>query len=138
MNILKWFNKKEKTVDISGLPPVILQLNDTTEYGPNCWNATIKYFDPNEPTQFVSCGDMALWLDRNTEEDIYKLQATGSILALYDENSLIHTAVYVSPGILWHKRGCSGPYEFITEKQLRLVYPEAIHYDYRIVNKTVK
>lgn len=133
MNIMKWFTKEEqRRIYQTDLPKFVYELNELRNpFGPNCWNATIKYFHNNHPVEFTSQEVMIMWLMNNTYEDQYKLQATGSILALYT-HELIHTAVYVCPGILWHKRGCSGPYEFITEKELRRIYSEATSFEYRI------
>lgn len=146
MGIKKWAKKHVQQyfsiqptdappVMAEGLPEVVLKLNGGIQRGPNCWNATILYFDPNATVKYVPPQEMNEWLQANTTPDQFKFQATGSILALYTEDVLIHTAVYVAPGILWHKRGCGGPWEFVTEKQLRQIYFEADRFDYLITKE---
>lgn len=138
MGIREFFGLKPK-VDTSTLPSNVGKLTGNKAFGPNCWNATMLYFHTDEITRYVEPEEMTQWLEKHTTEDQYKRCAPGSILVLHlnvdDDrtvNRLWHTAVWVAPGILWHKFGCSGPWEFITEKRLRLMYPEATDWKYRI------
>ena len=116
----KWWSKKKSkpAVDLhefnpGGIPENVLKLNGNKEIGPNCWNATIMFFDDKEPVRYTPPEVMVDWLSKNTVEDQYKFQAVGSILVLFNDDieeagGLIHTGVYVAPGILFHKRGTGG------------------------------
>ena len=95
-------------VDDSNVPSHIMDLDGMKEEGPNCWNATIMFFDDSEEVRFVSEEEMKQWLNENTEKDTHKICAPGTILAMYNDSGLIHTAVYVGKGTLFHKRGCGG------------------------------
>lgn len=116
----------------AGLPSNVMELIGTKQQGPNCWNATMLFFDPNRSIRYVTPEEMTEWLEHNTYRDEYKFCAVGSIIVLYQDNTLIHTAIFVAPGILFHKRGCAGHWEFVTEKQLRSIYSETTRYDYRL------
>lgn len=132
----KWFkfNREVQPHDINwnGIPETLIKLNGKREEGPNCWNATIMFFDPDQKPQFTSCNEMIEWLNIFTTIDSMKFQAVGSILAMYQDGLLIHTAVYVGPGILFHKRGMGGHWEFVTERQIRKIYYEANQFEYRL------
>lgn len=124
-------------VDMSVLPSNVGKLTGNREQGPNCWNATLLYFYTDEIVRYVPPEEMIIWLQLSTTEDQYKLCAPGSVLVLYNDkddraNGLWHTAVWVAPGILWHKYGCGGPWEFVTEKDLRSYYPEVTRWEHRI------
>ena len=124
--VMNSFNLSNKHI-----PEYVANLNGKIAHGPNCWNATIMFFEPNESVRYVEQKDMIKWLEANTSWDRYKRCEPRTILALFSkEEGLIHTAVYVAPGILWHKRGCGGAYEFVTEKQLRKIYFEATSFEY--------
>lgn len=128
-----WFKKKPE-INLSGMPENVMRLTGEKKVGPNCWNATILFFEPTEEARYTSPEEMTEWLNSNTAIDEYKFCAVGSILALYNNKDLlIHTAVYVSPGILWHKRGIGGHWEFVTERQLKAIYFEAKRREYRII-----
>lgn len=131
--MFNWF-KKAPPIEFSivGLPTNVIQLTNTKSSGPNCWNATMLFFEPNQSIRYVPPEEMVDWLEHNTRQDPYKMCAVGSIIALYEDDALIHTAVFVAPGILWHKRGVRGHWEYITEKQLRSIYYETTRYDYLI------
>ena len=130
---LSWFKKKPE-VNMQGMPSNVVKLTGNREEGPNCWNATILFFNNAAEVGYTSPEQMVEWLSTKTVEDVHKLCKIGSILALYDEDDeLIHTAVYVSPGILWHKRGVSGRWEFVTERQLKVIYFEATRKEHRIL-----
>lgn len=124
------------SISPSVLPSNISKLTGHIEEGPNCWNATILYFNPKEKVRFISPEEMIEWLNNNTVQDEMKLCRPGTILALYNDDcehtvdGLIHTAVYVAPGVLWHKRGMGGRWEFITEKELRQIYFETQYFEY--------
>jgi len=127
-----WFKKKVE-VNTSGLPENVVRLTGNKVVGPNCWNATILFFKPEEQARYVSPEEMDYWLNYHTVADEYKFCAVGSILALYNAaDELIHTAVYVSPGVLWHKRGIGGHWEFVTERQLKAIYFEAKRREHRL------
>lgn len=127
-----WFKKKPE-VNMQGMPSNVVKLTGNKVQGPNCWNATILFFNPEAEVGYTSPEQMVEWLNNNTTEDQYKFCAVGSILALYNEaDELIHTAVYVSPGILWHKRGIGGHWEFVTERQLKAIYFEAKRREHRV------
>ena len=144
----KWWQKSkvQQKADLNefnpiGVPSNVMKLTGNKEIGPNCWNATIMFFDEQEPVRYTPPEVMVEWLTKNTAEDNYKFQAVGSILVLFNEeqeeaNGLIHTAVYVAPSILFHKRGTGGHWEFITEKQLRQIYFETTRSEYRLFSET--
>ena len=142
----KWWGKPKADLhefNPGGIPENVLKLNGNKEIGPNCWNATIMFFDSLEPIRYTPPEVMADWLQKNTVEDQYKFQAVGSILVLFNDDieeagGLIHTAVYVAPSILFHKRGTGGHWEFVTEKQLRRIYFETTRSEYRLFSETTK
>ena len=138
MGLREFFGIKPK-VNMSALPSNVSKLTGNQEQGPNCWNATMLYFHTDEIIRFVAPDEMDEWLIKHTNEDYFKRCTPGSILVLYADperamcdSGLFHTAVWVQPSLLWHKRGCGGPWEFITEKELRKVYPETTRYEYRL------
>ena len=125
-----WSNlfKRKPKYDASLIPSNIAPLIGSIVHDPNCWNATIMYFDPKEPVRFTGQSDMEHWLNKNTVESLYQRCVPRTILALYNEDlGLIHTAVYIGDGVLFHKRGCGGHWEIITEKMLRAIYNETTH-----------
>jgi hypothetical protein len=128
---------KKPNYDKNILPSNVAGLVDgkvnIEKWGPNCWNATILFFNPKEEVKFVEQSDMVNWLATNTEEDPMKRCAPGSIVAFYNEDmGLIHTAIYVGIGTLYHKRGVGGDWEVITERRIRQIYFETDRYEYRI------
>lgn len=143
MGLREFFGLQPK-VDVSVLPSNVGRLTGNKEYGPNCWNATMLYFHTDEIIRYVADPEMVEWLDKHTIEDYFKRCAPGSILVMYNDNStetqkgLWHTAVWVAPGILWHKFGCGGPWEFVTEKQIRRCYPEITRIEHRLFKGMVK
>lgn len=151
MGLREFFGLKPN-VDMSALPSNVSKLTGNKEHGPNCWNATMLYFHTDEIVRYVPPNEMNEWLSKNTTDDYFKTCAPGTILALYcqdyicededrpinsNDEGLVHTAVWVAPGLLWHKYGCGGPWEFITEKQLRKAYPEADRWEYRIIKDKI-
>lgn len=135
----KWF-KSAPPIEFSvvGLPTNIMELTGTKVNGPNCYNATMLFFEPNRHVRYIAPEEMVHWIESHTQPDPYKMCAVGSIIALYEDELLIHTAVFVAPGVLWHKRGCGGHWEFVTEKQLRRIYFETTRYEYRLFSETTK
>ncbi len=138
MGLREFFGLKPK-VDMSTLPSNVRVLTGNVQQGPNCWNATMLYFHTDEIIRWVGPEEMVEWLEKHTVDDYFKRCAPGSILVLYADperaqcaSGLFHTAVWVQPGLLWHKRGCGGHWEFITEKELRKVYPETTRYEHRM------
>lgn len=129
-----WFKrKKDLWFDASNVPPHVMKLNDRQKSGPNCWNATMIFFNPSEKVRYVPPGEMVDWIHDNTYEDEMRLCSPGHIFAMSnDEQGLLHTAVWVAPGVLFHKRGIAGHWEFVTEKQIREIYFEATKFYYRI------
>ncbi len=110
--------------------------------GPNCFSATIAFFDESHDLVFVSPNDMDKWLAENTDEDAYNRCAHGTIVTLYsvacDDDpayaELIHTAVFVAPGVVFHKRGFGGRYEIVSDRDLHKMYPSDIQH-YRIFKR---
>lgn len=130
MGLLGLF-KRDLNFDKSDVPEHIMNLIGTREEGPNCWNATILFHKPDEEIRYVSPEEMEQWLKENTREDRYKRCEPGDILAFYDGcKDLIHTAVWVAPGILFHKRGVANGWEFMTQRKMRELYFEAIYFKY--------
>lgn len=133
MGWTSWWKRKPK-FDTSNVPKHIMPLINTKKAGPNCWNATILFFKPSEEIRYVSPEEMIDWIHANTSDDEYKLCRPGDIFAMSNEDSgLLHTAVWVAPGILFHKRGIANEWEFVTEKQIRTIYHEATIFHYRIL-----
>lgn len=123
-------------VDLSTLPRVVAELTGNRENGPNCWNATILFFDKQSKRKYISDWEMEEWLYKNTNIDEYRLCRKGTILVMSSaEYDLLHTAVFIGPGILWHKRGCEGPWEIVTEKQIFKIYPETTKWHYRTIKE---
>ena len=119
---------------MSTLPPVVAQLTGKEDHGPNCWNATILFFNRERKPEYTCDREMSEWLDRNTRVDEFNLCRVGTILVMgSDEYNLLHTAVFIAPGLLWHKRGCGGPWEIVTEKQIFKIYPETTKWHYRVI-----
>lgn len=114
------------------IPKLIHNLTGNYVSGPNCWNATILYFDQEFPIRYVSALEMETWIEQNTYEDPFKLCSPGDIfeMRLSHNKELFHTAVWVGPGILFHKRGYTGLWEYCTEQYIRDVYSEAQHIRY--------
>lgn len=140
MGLRKFFSRKSK-LDISLLPNHIQPLINKSEDGPNCWNATILFFHEDEEVRFVPPSEMEEWLKENTYVDVHKTCAPNTILAMYgfwdghEGEILLHTAVYVNKGILFHKRGCSGKWELVTEKQLREIYYETTRVEHLCIKE---
>jgi len=61
---------------------------------------------------------MERWLKDNTVLDELQLCTPGTIWVLRQGKGLIHTAVFVGPGVLWHKRGCSGHWNLYLSKSV--------------------
>lgn len=135
-----WFKKPKKedpvfyppNVDIKMLPSAVLRLTGKVDHPANCWNATQIFFK-DEQHKFTSAEDMEVWLSNNTKPDDMNMCAPNSIIVMRQGELLIHTAVYVAPGWLWHKRGCSGHWEFVTPQQLRMIYFEADRFENRLL-----
>lgn len=131
--------KRKPKFDTSNVPQHIMPLIDKKKSGPNCWNATILFFKPSEEIRYVSPQEMVDWINEHTYEDEMKLCRPGHIIALSnEEQGLLHTAVWVAPGILFHKRGIANEWEFTTEKKMREVYFEATIFHYRILKSETK
>ncbi len=121
-----------KEVDISKLNSNVITLTGKQQYPANCWNATQVFFGSKE-IRHTTAEEMEEWLKANTITDNMQLCSPGTILVFRTGSALIHTAVYVAPGILWHKRGVSGMWEFVTPKQAREIYFEADNFEYRLL-----
>ena len=121
-----------KEVDISRLNTNVIALTGKQEYPANCWNATQVFFGHNE-VKHTPAVEMEEWLKTNTIPDEMQRCTPGTILVFRRGSELWHTAVYVAPGILWHKRGVSGMWEFVTPKQAREIYFEADNFEYRLL-----
>lgn len=121
-----------KEVDIVKLNSNVISLTGKQEFPANCWNATQVFFGSND-VRHTTAEEMEHWLAANTIHDPMKSCSYGTILVFRQGNLLIHTAVYVAPGILWHKRGVSGAWEFVTPKQAREIYFEADNFEYRLL-----
>lgn len=138
MSRTAWMRKMLLKITPSVLPNNVSKLTGNHKEGPNCWNATMLFFNPKEEIRFVPPTEMIEWLEENTVKDDMKLCKPGTIIVLYNEDcqhtvdGLIHTAVYVAPGVLWHKRGMGGPWELVTEKELRAIYFETQRFEYRL------
>jgi hypothetical protein len=126
--------RMKKASQFTKLPSFIKKVNTTYANGPNCWNATIKFFHDDVELQYISEDIMKGWLNTYTIKDKYKLCKPNTIMAMYKGSELLHTAVYVAPGLLWHKYGYAGYWEFITEKELIRAYPEHTKLEYRLYN----
>ncbi len=132
--IRKWFNKKykiPKEVDVSKLNDNVIKLTGKTQYRPNCWNATQLFFGFEE-IRYTSDTEMEKWLADNTVVDEMKLCTPGTIVVFRNGHILVHTTVYVAPGLMWHKRGINGSWEFVTSEQAREIYNEADNFEYRL------
>lgn len=121
-----------KGVDPSKLNTNVIALTGKAQYPANCWNATQVFFGSKE-IRHTTAEEMEIWLKANTIADDMQLCMPGTILVFRTGSTLIHTAVYVAPGILWHKRGVSGAWEFVTPKQAREIYFEADNFEYRLL-----
>lgn len=133
--ISKWFKKKLLTlkgVDVSRLNSNVIALTGKHEYPANCWNAT-KLFFGHGNVEFTSPLDMEEWLKTNTAPNETKSYTFGTILVFRRDEELLHTAVYVAPNLLWHKRGIRGHWEFITLKQAKEIYFEANNFEHRLI-----
>jgi hypothetical protein len=107
--------------------------------GPNCWNATILYFDPTEEVVYVSDFIMERWLKLNTwriEQDAIQ---SGDILVLRSMSrdinrfSLIHTAVLIDKDTMsfFHKGGVNEGWEIVTMEQLTGIYTQTMFHWHR-------
>jgi hypothetical protein len=74
--------------------------------GPNCWNTTIKWFNNKRPLQYTSPEIIERWL-RTSTVFTTKL-GFETIIVYYDEDhNIIHTAIHIGAGLVFHKRGYS-------------------------------
>ena len=133
----KIFKKKNKSlipkeVDIAKLNSNVIALTGKQQYPANCWNATQVFFGHNE-VKHTTALEMEKWLMDYTCTDPMNMCGVGTIMVFRRGTELIHTAVYVAPGLLWHKRGVSGHWEFVTPKQAREIYFEADNFECRLL-----
>lgn len=129
------FRKKStipKEIDISRLNRNVIELTGKKEYPANCWNATQVFFGHSK-VKHTTAEEMEVWLKVNTTLDDMQMCSPGTILVFRKGKELWHTAVYVAPGLLWHKRGTCGHWEFVSLKVARQVYFEADNFEYRLI-----
>jgi hypothetical protein len=83
-------------------------------FGPNCWNATMVFHQGTE-VRHVKADEMEEWLLENTTVKGYMEEVKpepGDILIMrgtFDpdfQSDLVHTAVYLGHGMVFHKAGC--------------------------------
>lgn len=120
-------------VDVSSLPDIVSTLTGKKQHPANCWNATMAYFGATD-IKYSPPEEMEKWLKENTYIDAYKRCTKNTIMVFRHQGDLIHTAVFVAPNKLWHKRGVHGKWEFISLRDICGVYFGCTH-EYRLLKE---
>lgn len=123
--------KKALEVDTTNLPSIVNQLTGQCSSPANCWNATMLYHGFQE-VRYTPPEEIAEWMHYNTVRDEFKLCTPGTIMVFTRGSELIHTAVFVAPNKLWHKRGVHGMWEFVSLEDVRMIYSGCSH-EFRIL-----
>lgn len=89
----------------------------------NCWGTTLYILGETDYLDWVYSEDMIDFLESKTNNISNEDLQIGDILALYSEDYLIHTAVYLGKGLYFHKMGASNS-EFTQLENILNTYPE--------------
>lgn len=117
----RWLKRSPK--ELENFPSICSNLNGTNPNGPNCWNATKLILKATDNVEFVSELSMKSWLRTNTKKTgEYHRPKAGTILVFWNGRELVHTAVYISDKLLWHKVGYLGKYEVATRERVEQTY----------------
>ena len=102
----------------------------------NCWGATLYALGKINVLEWIDGEDMLDFSENNTIIQIKIRLRLGDILALYDEDGLIHTAIYVGAGKWWHKLGGLESI-YSTKEEVLKWYPEGTFYEIRRLKQNV-
>ena len=85
------------------IPKVLERRLNQPDNAYNCWGATQKFFQPRQnKLHWADENEMKDWLETYTVKCNPKKH---NIVAIYDNEGLIHTAVHIGQGKYYHKRG---------------------------------
>lgn len=104
------------------LPPQIAFAIGEIEYGPNCWNATMRWHDPFQDFRFVGDSEMEDWMGYNTTDIQFNERQYGDIMVFRLHGELVHTAIWMDPDTVFHKIGFAGPWVVQSNEQFEMVY----------------
>jgi|GEM_PF-6298445 len=108
-------------------PPVMREKTNTycNYSGPNCWNATLLWFFPQTATRYTSPAEMESTLNSEfhliSRDDQIRYGDVITIRqSIFGNDLILHTAVYLGNGLVWHKGGARAkyPYVFSTLKNM--------------------
>jgi len=94
------------------------------EYGPNCWNATINFFDATANVGYTEQHDMEKWLRLNTWSIQSEEKQENDILILRDKYDLVHSAVLIDRNnmLFFHKAGIAYEWTISTLEEITDIY----------------
>jgi hypothetical protein len=113
------------------VPSIVKSLNKLLYYHrddkANCWNATLLYYGVESEIKYTPPGEIELFLHHKCTY-VSEPKCNDMFIIRSNDGELVHTAVLVSPGLFWHKKGIGGKWEFISEKDIKIVYPGIYSY----------
>jgi hypothetical protein len=88
----------------------------------NCWAGTLMYFNELKTPRWIEQREMIQWMEANTKRVTRKRK--NDIIALFDggNEGLLHTAVYLGDGKVWHKKGANVAEITTIEKMLKVYF----------------
>jgi len=120
--------RKSKNINGRRIGKAIRSWKNNKDYF-NCWGCTLFILDSVDYLDWASRSDIEDFITDETLP-VYnheKIQA-GDILVLYDKDSVIHTAVYLSDKKLFHKVGDEQA-EFADEERVKDIYCEHTEFE---------
>lgn len=88
------------------IPAHIERIIGSNADGPNCWNATIHFFEPETPLRFIPGEKAEQWVQENLVEATREHINYILVYRCAKCDALVHTAVNVGPDQFFHKIGC--------------------------------
>lgn len=127
----------ELPISIRKLGPPVMQEKTNTYCayaGPNCWNAALTWFFPKTTPEYTSPEVM----ESNLQVRFHVISTNDSIRygdliairqSIFGSDYLLHTAIYLGNGLVWHKGGAHPeyPYVFSTLKNMFRDYENKIN-----------
>lgn len=104
--------------------------------GPNCWNATLNWHNPQVGEKYTTMEEIDAALSENymplpTQE----ILQFGDVIVYREKKQIIHTAIFLDQNIAWHKAGkrATRPWTFesfyeVTRQYMRYGNPIAISF----------
>lgn len=118
-----------------------------TSYGPNCWNCTTVFCQPNKRIQFVGGEYMDRWLNKYTSNIDEKKAKSGDIIVFRSpanfnneflcapNSDIVHSVVIVGKTfgdfIVFHKEGYEGEYRIDLLSRVKKVYNYADVFEFK-------